>query len=280
MTLSILNNFNLLIVGVTIAAIGILGFIIFYSNPKSVTNRSFLLFSLMTIVYGILNYLNYQVSSPLVILWLLRLVIFSAVWHAFSLFKLLYVFPQEKFDFPKEYKYYLVPIVVITSLFNLSPWVFSRIDILGTTGQVSKTQVEGGIILFILVILCLTIGGLYYLFKKTLHASTYLFINLDEAKRIQHIAVGVLLRERLIRSGKNVEQAKEQGIEIIATTLTIGRNKRPEIINLIGKAVAEKYGVKFYEVNFKKQDGALKGSVICKKYNLYRQHYCGCEYSL
>lgn len=170
MTLSILNNFNLLIVGVTIAAIGILGFIIFYSNPKSVTNRSFLLFSLMTIVYGILNYLNYQVSSPLVILWLLRLVIFSAVWHAFSLFKLLYVFPQEKFDFPKEYKYYLVPIVVITSLFNLSPWVFSRIDILGTTGQVSKTQVEGGIILFILVILCLTIGGLYYLFKKTLHA--------------------------------------------------------------------------------------------------------------
>ena len=74
--------------------------------------------------------------------------------------------------------------------------------------------------------------------------------------------------------------AKEQGIEIIATTLTIGRNKRPEIINLIGKAVAEKYGVKFYEVNFKKQDGALKRSVICKKYNLYRQHYCGCEYSL
>jgi S-adenosylmethionine:tRNA ribosyltransferase-isomerase len=62
--------------------------------------------------------------------------------------------------------------------------------------------------------------------------------------------------------------------------LTIGRNKRPEIINPIGKEIAEKNGIKFFEANFKKQDGAAKGNILSKKYNLYRQHYCGCEFSL
>lgn len=73
---------------------------------------------------------------------------------------------------------------------------------------------------------------------------------------------------------------KEMGADIFATTLTIGRNKRPEIINPIGMAAGEKYGVKFFEANFKKQDGALKGKKIAEKYNLYRQHYCGCEFSI
>ena len=71
----------------------------------------------------------------------------------------------------------------------------------------------------------------------------------------------------------------EQNFGGFATTLTIGRNKRPEIINPIGVAAAEKYGVKFFEANFKKQDGALKGKKIADEHGLYRQHYCGCEFS-
>jgi hypothetical protein len=74
--------------------------------------------------------------------------------------------------------------------------------------------------------------------------------------------------------------AKSGGFGIFATTLTIGRNKRPEIINPIGVAAGEKYGVKFFEANFKKQDGALKGKKISDEHGLYRQHYCGCEWSI
>jgi len=78
---------------------------------------------------------------------------------------------------------------------------------------------------------------------------------------------------RIDRAG---EFAKENSIDIFATTLTIGRNKRPDIINPIGQISADKYGVEFYEANFKKQDGALKGKKISDEHELYRQTYCGC----
>ncbi|PIR66686.1 MAG: DNA integration/recombination/inversion protein [Parcubacteria group bacterium CG10_big_fil_rev_8_21_14_0_10_36_14] len=69
-------------------------------------------------------------------------------------------------------------------------------------------------------------------------------------------------------------------ISIFATTLTIGRNKQPNIINPIGQISADKYGINFYEANWKKQDGALKGKKISDEHGLYRQHYCGCEFSI
>jgi predicted adenine nucleotide alpha hydrolase (AANH) superfamily ATPase len=81
------------------------------------------------------------------------------------------------------------------------------------------------------------------------------------------------------------------------TTLTIGRNKKAEIINPIGESAAQKYGVKFYAADFKKiphqtspfqkgggKEGDLAGfwnSVrLSKEFGIYRQHYCGCEFSL
>lgn len=72
----------------------------------------------------------------------------------------------------------------------------------------------------------------------------------------------------------------ELGGVTFATTLTIGRNKKAEIINPIGRETAEKYGLKFYEADFKKQDGFLRSVKLSKKMGLYRQKYCGCEYSL
>src|SRR5438093_6604939 len=100
-------NFDLLSVGITVAGIGILGFTVFFNNPKSITNKSFLLFSLVSVFWGIANYLNYKFSSETYILWTLRILIFLATWHAFSLFQLLYVFPKEEVRFSKSYKYIL-----------------------------------------------------------------------------------------------------------------------------------------------------------------------------
>lgn len=74
--------------------------------------------------------------------------------------------------------------------------------------------------------------------------------------------------------------AKENGFDWFATTLTVGRNKRAEIINAIGREIAAKYGLKFYEADWKKQDGVLIAHKMAKEKNIYRQNYCGCVFSL
>ncbi|MCX7698281.1 MAG: epoxyqueuosine reductase QueH [Candidatus Goldbacteria bacterium] len=82
-----------------------------------------------------------------------------------------------------------------------------------------------------------------------------------------------------LRLKKTAEKAKELGIEIFATTLTISPHKNAELINKIGKEIANEFGIKYYESNFKKKDGFKKSIELSKKYNLYRQNYCGCVYS-
>ena len=86
--MSNLVHLDLLSVGLSIAAIGILGFILFFAKPKSATSKAFLFFALVTIFYGSVNYISYQVANPILTLWFLRFVIFSAVLHAFSFYQL------------------------------------------------------------------------------------------------------------------------------------------------------------------------------------------------
>lgn len=87
----------------------------------------------------------------------------------------------------------------------------------------------------------------------------------------------VCFRMRLEESAR---YAKENNFEWLATTLTMGRNKRADIINPIGKAAAEKYGLRFYEADWKKQNGQLMAHRLAKEKNIYHQHYCGCAYSM
>lgn len=61
-----------------------------------------------------------------------------------------------------------------------------------------------------------------------------------------------------------------------ATTLTLSPHKNAELINSIGKSVADDFGVRYLSSNFKKNNGVLKSIEKCKKLNLYRQKYCGC----
>ena len=76
---------------------------------------------------------------------------------------------------------------------------------------------------------------------------------------------------------KTAAAAKQDGIEFITTTLTISPHKDAAVINKIGKTVASQM---FLVYNLKKEDGFKKANEFAKKNNLYRQHYCGCEYSI
>jgi predicted adenine nucleotide alpha hydrolase (AANH) superfamily ATPase len=52
------------------------------------------------------------------------------------------------------------------------------------------------------------------------------------------------------------------------------------MINKIGASLEEKYDIKFLYSDFKKEDGYLKSIKYAKEYDLYRQNYCGCRYSI
>ncbi|HRU39783.1 MAG TPA: epoxyqueuosine reductase QueH, partial [Candidatus Goldiibacteriota bacterium] len=82
-----------------------------------------------------------------------------------------------------------------------------------------------------------------------------------------------------IRLERTAQKALELGIESFATTLTISPHKDAKLINTLGNVAAKKYGVKYYETDFKKKDGFKKSIELSKKHGLYRQDYCGCVYS-
>lgn len=74
--------------------------------------------------------------------------------------------------------------------------------------------------------------------------------------------------------------AKENNFDIFASTLTSGRNKPADVINPLGESLGEKYGVEFLAEDWKKGGRQEKGLQVCKAKDIYRQHYCGCIYSL
>ena len=82
------------------------------------------------------------------------------------------------------------------------------------------------------------------------------------------------------RLKRTAKFAKENNFEIFSTTLTVSPHKDFEIINQIGKEIADMNHLEFLEGNFKKQNGFKNSIEISKKYDIYRQNYCGCRFSL
>ena len=85
-----LRNLDLLSVGIAIAGIGILGFMVFFNNRRSITNKTVLFFSISAILWSIFNYLYQQPNPREVILLLMRLHAFFAVWYVFFIFQHLF----------------------------------------------------------------------------------------------------------------------------------------------------------------------------------------------
>lgn len=63
--------------------------------------------------------------------------------------------------------------------------------------------------------------------------------------------------------------------DYFTTTLTVSPYKDSMKIFKIGKDLSSK----FLEEDFKKKDGYKKSIELSKELNLYRQDYCGCEFS-
>lgn len=83
-----------------------------------------------------------------------------------------------------------------------------------------------------------------------------------------------------LRLNKTVKLAKKLGINKVTTTLTVSPHKISKDIFEMGKMACENNNIEFLEFDFKKQDGFKKTSKIAYDFGMYRQNYCGCEFSL
>ncbi len=84
----------------------------------------------------------------------------------------------------------------------------------------------------------------------------------------------------LYRMEKVANIAKDNHFDYFTTTLTVSPYKNSKVLNEIGKSLEDKYKIKYLYSDFKKKDGYKKSIELSKKYDLYRQNYCGCEFSI
>lgn len=82
-----------------------------------------------------------------------------------------------------------------------------------------------------------------------------------------------------LRMGKTAVLAKELGYDYFTTTLSISPYKNASYINEIGESLEKEIKIKYLYADFKKKNGYKRSLELSKKYNLYRQDYCGCIFS-
>ena len=83
-----------------------------------------------------------------------------------------------------------------------------------------------------------------------------------------------------LRLQKTAQLAAENDFDYYTTTLSVSPHKNSQLLNAIGEELSEAYGVRHLPADFKKREGYKRSIELSKQYDLYRQNYCGCEFSL
>lgn len=86
----------------------------------------------------------------------------------------------------------------------------------------------------------------------------------------------ICFRMRLL---KTAQTAVSRGYELFTTTLSVSPHKNYPLISAIGRELAQEHGIEFLDCDFKKKAGFQRSIQLSREYGLYRQNYCGCEYS-
>lgn len=82
-----------------------------------------------------------------------------------------------------------------------------------------------------------------------------------------------------LRLSKTAELAKAGNFDYFTTTLSISPWKDSQVLNKLGNHLGEIYGVNYLYSDFKKKNGFKRSVDLSNKFNMYRQCYCGCEFS-
>ena len=81
-----------------------------------------------------------------------------------------------------------------------------------------------------------------------------------------------------LRLGDTAKYATTNGFDYFGTTLSVSPYKNSRLLNEIGLSL-QTDKVKWLPADFKKRDGYRQSIELSQKYELYRQHYCGCRFS-
>lgn len=83
-----------------------------------------------------------------------------------------------------------------------------------------------------------------------------------------------------LRLKKTSEYASNNNYDFFATTLTLSPYKNSNWINEIGEKLDKETKSTYLYSDFKKKNGYKRSIELSHEYNLYRQDYCGCIYSV
>ncbi len=73
--------------------------------------------------------------------------------------------------------------------------------------------------------------------------------------------------------------AEQNGFEYFCSTLSVSPYKDAPLLNEIGEEISTQLRTMWLPSDFKKKEGYKRSIELSKVYNLYRQDYCGCEFS-
>jgi hypothetical protein len=96
--------------------------------------------------------------------------------------------------------------------------------------------------------------------------------NEPEGGKRCHVCFEMRRRETAIR-------AKSGLYDVFTSTLSVSPHKNYEQISEIGRSLAREHNLIFLDRDFKKRNGFKRSIEISKEFYLYRQNYCGCEFS-
>lgn len=83
-----------------------------------------------------------------------------------------------------------------------------------------------------------------------------------------------------LRLAETARIAAERHYDFFCTTLSVSRHKDAVLINAIGESAASEFGAVWLPSDFKKRNGENRSAELSEQLGIYRQLYCGCEYSL
>ena len=83
-----------------------------------------------------------------------------------------------------------------------------------------------------------------------------------------------------LRLKKTAELAKALGVDFFTTTLSISPMKNAEWLNSIGEELGSEFEISYLPSDYKKKGGYQRSIELSREYDLYRQDYCGCVFSL
>ena len=80
-----------------------------------------------------------------------------------------------------------------------------------------------------------------------------------------------------LRLKKTAREASAGKYDIFATTLSVSPHKETKVLNDIGTRLSKEFLVEYLPADFKTNDGFKRSVELSKRFNLYRQRFCGCN---